>query len=132
MSVVFSTALLCDHIRQEVNGKLIAIGIYTSNVVFGAFPVVAQFQILALAKSSEGGSQRISVRVMLLGQENQRFEGELELLKAGEDWLSIPLQPIQFQVPGPLTIEQDDGNGEWREFFRINVERPTGPQIPNL
>lgn len=131
MSVVFSTALLCDQIRQEANGKLIAIGIYTSSIVFGSFPIVAQFQILALAKSSDAGSQKISVRVMVLGQENQRFEGELELLKAGEDWLPIPLQPIQFQVPGILTIEQDDGNGIWREFFRINVERPTGPQIHN-
>jgi len=124
MNIKFTAALLCDHIRQEMSGKYILIGIYSSSIVFGSLPNFAQFQLFARANLHESGDHMIRIRVNVGGIENQRFEAEVNVVEPSEDWLPIPLQPIQFQVPGPLSSEQLGDDGEWSEFLKINVTRP--------
>lgn len=130
MSVTFHYALLCDQVRQEVSGKYIAIGIYSGAVIFGAFPGIASFTLFSRYSADSLGSHSMAVRTLVDGVENQRFEGGVEITETTEDWAPLPIQPIQFQVPGVLSAEQQDDQGNWREFFRVNVRRPDPTASP--
>lgn len=124
MSITFTAAILCDLVRQEISKKYIAVGIYSSAVVFPSFPAIGTFQLLARMNSSEPGSHILKVRLLIADEENQRIEGEMEVERPGEDWLILPIQPVQFQVPGPMVAQYCDEKDEWKEFFRISVGRP--------
>ena len=124
MKVDINSAILCDLIRIENNGKFIAIGIYSSSVVFTSFPVIAQFSLLTQVRADSIGVQKIEFRVMVSGEENQRLIGDFEAAKVSDEWIPVQLQPIQFQVPAILSVEHLRANNTWAEFFRINVERP--------
>ena len=124
MAVIFNAAILCDDIRKEDNGKYIAIGIYSSNVVVGMFPVISRYCLLMRARMEGAHSETLKFRVLVDGAEVQRMEGFIEGTQPGEDWLPIVLQPIKLDVPAPLTLEQESSEGEWSEFFRISVIRP--------
>lgn len=124
MTVEFGTALLCDQIRQEMNGKYLVIGLYSSNVVFSAFPATGHFHLLSRAHLRQPGEHKISIRVNVGGVENHRFDAEFAVEQPSEDWIPIPLQPVQFQVPGLFSVDQLGPDGKWTEFFQINVIRP--------
>jgi hypothetical protein len=105
MTVEFTTAMLCDMVRQEMNGKFIAIGIYSSSVIFAGFPAIGQFQVFAKSRISQPGKHSLHVRTLVSGEEDQHVEAEMEVEKPSNEWLVLPLQPIQFKVPGPFTLE---------------------------
>jgi hypothetical protein len=126
MNVQFTGALLCDQVRQELNLKFIIIGVYSASVAFASFPSVSQFQLFAHSRMTALGKCMLSVRVMVDGVENHRLEAEVVVEQPGEDWVTLPLQPIQFLVPGVLSVEYADETGEWIEFFQIKVVRTSG------
>lgn len=123
MAIEVETALLCDQVRQEVNGKLIAIGIYSSSVVLGTFPAVAHFTVLARIRTDTPGTHTLNLRVKLGDEVQHEVEGQLEVRAAQADWLPIPLQPVQFMVPTSLSIEQQVQGGDWVKFLRTDVQR---------
>lgn len=125
MSAAITAALLCDQVRQENNGKYIVVGVYSSSIVVSLFPTLIHLQVFARADIDGPGQHKLQIKVLVGGVENQRVDGELEVPKASSDWLAVPLQPIQFHVPTTLSIEQMDDKGEWSEFFRISVDRPS-------
>lgn len=50
------SVLLCDDIRQEINGKEILIGVYTTAIIFGGFPASMprlMVRVSILPKSSD-------------------------------------------------------------------------------
>jgi hypothetical protein len=124
MTLSMTAGLLCEQIRLENNGKLFAIGIYSGSITVPAFPYVGMFQLLTQVQSDQTGLQSLRLRVCVLGIETQTAEGELEAVRTGKEWIPIGLQPIQFLVPGPMTIDYADATGAWVEFFRIMIERP--------
>lgn len=123
MAIKALYALACESIRQEANGKFIAIGIYSSSIVISSFPVVLSLQLFTKAIIDGTGKQDILFRVLVDGREDHQIGGELQAERAQEDWLPIPLQPINFQVPSVLSVEQKDESGSWEEFFNIRIER---------
>jgi hypothetical protein len=123
MTVHITTALLCDIIRREDSGKLIAIGIYSKSVGIPVMPAIATFNLLLKVETSESGTQRLAVRVLRNGVEYQTLEGDIHTSEPSSDWLPLQLQPIEFLVPGRLSFEQETTDGNWREFYRIDVVR---------
>lgn len=124
MSITINNGFLCDLVRQEANGKFIAVGIYSSAVIFASFPGTSGFTLLASYEADKPGAHKIVFRTLVGGEENQRLEGEIEVVTATPDLVPLPVQPIQFVVPTTLSFEYQDDEGNWHEFFQINVTRP--------
>lgn len=124
MAIKATGGLLCDLIRQENNGKYIAIGIYSSSIVVPFFPSILSFSLFTKLVGDSLGKHDILFRVMVGNDKNQEVSGDLTFENFKEDWIPIPLQPINFQVPSRLSVEQKMEDGSWNEFFSIDVARP--------
>src|SRR6185436_1737323 len=126
------TAVLCDDIRQERNGKYLLIGVYGGNLVVQSFPTDVVLSLWMLAHPKTTG--RTQVRVRVVGpQESTLVEGGLEFnlkdtTKAAI--LALPGMPLQVQTEGKLRFEMTArGQKEWTPIKTITVELllPTKP-----
>lgn len=127
MSVTLDYGLLCDFVRREDNGKLIIVGAYSSNVAIPTFPFVGQFNLVTHISMPEVGVNDVKLRVLIDAVENHRLEFNVEVVEVSKEWVPILLQPLQFVVPGTLSIDYSDDGQNWKEFFKINVVRqPSG------
>jgi len=75
----FEFGVICDHIRQETNGKFILIGVYTPDVQVQELPTTFAFSIFAKAssRSKEDFEAPFSIRVLRNGEEVSRRDGRL-------------------------------------------------------
>lgn len=133
MTITVDTALVCDQVRYEMNGKLFAIGIYSALILVPAFPAAVHLTALARIRADEAGQQAFPVRARLNDEVVFEAEGMVETAGPHEDWLPIPLPPLQIQGARVLSLDSKIGDEPWREFFRIRVEQgtvnaPFGPQ----
>lgn len=101
--ISFRFGLLCDDVRQESNGKLIAIGIYGSDMILPATPVDISPILLLLFDVAEERQYDITVQASLDGKPISKgrigFDG-----KAGKNNMaSIPV-PMHIAHPGQLVI----------------------------
>jgi hypothetical protein len=93
-------AVLCDEVRQEVNGKYILIGTYNGIVVVADFP--AQLQV--------------SWWIQIFPKETGKFDLDIQLIKDGKDtiikadlgyevhakdWAAMVLPKIPVPIHGP-------------------------------
>lgn len=122
------TGLLCDEVRREHNGKLIAIGIYGSRIFVAGFPALLNLSTLLNVVFESSGEQRFKVRVSVNGEMKTEIEIAVESAWGGSDWFPIPCGNIQFDRPSEIKLSADDGNGKWKAFLTIPIEiGPTSP-----
>lgn len=56
--------IVCDDVRREDNGKLIAVGIYASDIQVSRFPTAIQLRLLLGIRSYKSGSFMFNIRVL--------------------------------------------------------------------
>lgn len=124
MTTTFMDGLLCDGIRREDSGKLLIVGAYTNSVLFGEFPAVAQFSLLAKIGFDGPGTHEINLRVRLGDTEAHLIDGTIESAAEGQTWAPIPMAPLEVLGPTTLVVEQrrsvPDG---WYRVFEIPIDR---------
>jgi hypothetical protein len=120
------TAVLCDDIRQERNGKYLLIGVYGGNIIVRSFPTDLQLALWVLARPKTLG--RAQVRIRVIGpQQNTLVEGGLEFeLKdpARATIMALPGLPLQIQSVGELRFEMASSSDkdEWLPVKTVTVE----------
>ncbi len=119
------TAVLCDDIRQERNGKYLLIGVYGGNLAVRSFPTDVVLALWILARPKMAG--RTKVRMRVVGpQESTLVEGELEFNlrdTASATIMALPGMPLQVQNEGELRFEMaSDERNEWMPVKTIAVE----------
>jgi hypothetical protein len=115
---------MCDQIRQEVNGKLLLIGVYTSSVVFQNFPAAAEFSLFARCHFSKAGDYDFNVELEVGKSSRATVGGKITIEDASlEAWLPIYLPPIS--LPGATTITASylNDSDEKIRFFSIPVNQ---------
>lgn len=114
-------ALLCDDVRQEVNGKFIAVGIYSS-IIIDEYPTTVRFWLLIKIIADETGFHEIRFRIKIGGEVSYEWSIEMEVTAVGENLLPILLQPSQLLFPTKYSAEYFTGD-RWEQFFEISVGR---------
>ncbi|MEI4473592.1 DUF6941 family protein [Frigidibacter sp. MR17.24] len=127
MAVAFEAAILCDDIRQEVNGKQILIGAYTGNIIFSGFPAAGQFFVFAKTESLPVGQHSLSVRLRFANKDIGTVQGEVSIETQGGLWLPLNTPPISFPGEGELEAQYIDSEGKWITFLSIPIR---GGQVP--
>lgn len=126
----FEFGVICDHIRQERNGKFILIGVYTPDVQVEELPTTFAFSIFAKAtsRSKEDFEAPFSIRVLRNGEEVSRRDGRLNHHYRSEK----RKRNIYLALEGLLLLTEEEckadvefrlDEGEWRHVasFELTV-----------
>lgn len=116
--------LLCDQIRQENNGKLIAIGIYGGDILVTEFPSVIPVALLVRLKTKSEGPYRIEVRYLLDGALIAGFESQMTVSPGSEVMGSLPEFPLHIPHAGKMVVQARDVPGaDWQALASIPIKR---------
>lgn len=97
--------LVCDQVRQENNGKFIAIGLYTPDVVVAAIPAsLPSLAFLVAFDTDEPGNLTFSFQLSHLGNVLAGGSGGANVVRAGTVVLPLNLGTIQFMSAGVYTF----------------------------
>lgn len=126
----FLTAIVCDDLRREDNGKELLIGVYSGSILVGAFPqvLVLCFWVPLMIPASGKYEFEFRMRNTDGGLVNQTPAIEVESLHANMD-ASIGLGQIPFHIPraGNIILEGRYRRGGWEVIKSIAVDlRTTG------
>ncbi len=112
----YGYTIFCDDLRQEANGKLIYIGVYTADmIIYGAPPMLLPTFVAAITYRERPGESDapVKIKMFLPGHDDAAAELDLPVAPmrsaqfthetAGEDRMHSVLIPIR---ASPLTVSQ--------------------------
>ena len=97
-------AIICDDLRKEDNGKLIAIGIYTNDILLSNPEIQNAFSIWLKVEGLEEGNHKHDLVFSQNGEELIKFNGIF--YSDGNDVINAILHqvPFKFKSEGSLEI----------------------------
>ena len=122
-------AILCDDVRKEDNGKILLIGVYSSDILVRQFPFKKNL-CLWLHGPAERGEYKIQVRVSVTAEDNsearqevkQEIEVEFQPKENAEISISLLGVPLAIQEQGHVIIDvKHAGLDDWTELTRKEV-----------
>lgn len=121
MTISVNSAMVCDDIRTEDNGKIIAIGIYRSEIQLQRLPATMRLKILVGINIKDTGDFKVEFRVIVGGEVGHNIVGNLNANTLGQDWLVVPIEQITIQEPCELKISSRIGDGRWKSLCSTRV-----------
>ena len=115
-------AVICDDVRREDSGKLIAIGIYGGDIRVNAYPATLAFSILIFAECTKAGDVKISIRSKLNGAVTSERSGSMKIENAG----AVTVNSTGFAVPnidgdGVVSFDWRVNENEWEEVASMPI-----------
>lgn len=124
MTMRVISALLCDDVRQEKNGKYILIGAYTGEILYPRFPAAGQFSAMCCLEVGEPSEASIQFRFKVDDEIVGDITGEVGSDTPGRMWVALSLPPMSF--PGACIVSAEfrvNDTGEWEVFMSMPVRR---------
>lgn len=126
----FQHSVVCDDIRQEMNGKFLIIGMYTGAIIASDFPFRSQLAFGLWANAEPGARYRCEFEVFCDGETDFVSGIEVEIkVDAGETqvFLPIPRLPVKADKEGDLVLREAISGAE---VLRIRVTSSSGTSLP--
>lgn len=134
IKVIPKNALICDEIRQENNGKLIFIGVYTGDILASGFPLslrLTAWMTLDLVQD-EGGTVKLETRLTVRFDDSDledsthvsEFQHEAEdVSEKTTTTINIAAGADGLELLGPATLQIDarKAGGKWTKFLEKKV-----------
>ena len=117
-----NNGFLCDDVRRENNGKLIAIGIYGNRIFVGNFPCVLNLMAFVNVSVDTAGEQRFKTRLLVDDETRSEVEIASDTVWAGSDWYPVPVGPIGFEKPSTIHLQWKSEGGKWKSFASVPIE----------
>lgn len=123
------SALLCDEVRREDNGKFIAMGIYRASVQFLKVPANKGFTALVQIRDLEqAGNYSLGFKVLVGGKKVQEIAGTLSNTEPSIELLSIPINVIEFTGETDLKMYAKVDKQRWRAILEMPIRiKPSDP-----
>lgn len=118
------TAIVCDDLRREENGKEILIGVYSGDIVFPQLPSTMRVCVWIpwSGKTSAENPGKFQLRISDRNTSFIQSEFEIDTQgKAGAGSLAVGGIPLRFDGPTLLNIEIKRGSGKWKTIRQIKV-----------
>ena len=99
--------IMCDEVREEKNGKLMIIGMYTPDMSVPQIPFqVRTLTFFTVVESDVPGDFAFRMKLCHLetGKAIMEANGGIQIKRPGKCTLIAPLPSIQFQAVGPYTF----------------------------
>ena len=124
-SVRIDYGIVCDDIRQENNGKLFIIGVYSGDILLRDFPNTLNLAMLLHGQATADCSIAIEVRYRAEFAEEEPYEvkaqGEMQINNTeitNEFYAPLPRVPIQCRGPGKLLIAYRIDGKRWKPLLK--------------
>jgi hypothetical protein len=126
------SAILCDEIRREDNGKLFIIGCYTDGVVASQRPALLILHVLLLFDISVPGSHHLEYRISAPGAGGTGGVVTAENAAAGVCVAAVAPVPCFAEAESPICLEWRVDEGDWSEplSWRISFAPNAAIQPP--
>lgn len=122
-------AILCDEVRREDNGKLFALGIYSSVVEFFNFPAQKGFCFLAALDSGEAGEYALVFQMLVDGVVSGEGKGTIEVINPGLDLFPVPFPPINIPGPSVIKFRVKINRGRWTTLLEKPIRLRASPTV---
>lgn len=122
-------AILCDDIRQEQNGKLILIGVYSGDILLREFP--GKLNIALLLHGSISADCAVTLEIKYRGDfENAdpyevTAKGDIQAWQvegSGEFYVPVPGVPFEFRNTGYLAISCRVDDRKWKTVIKKKIK----------
>lgn len=133
------TAVVCDDIRREDNGKEILIGVYTTDLRLQGYPAQIPVSVWILLEGTLAKEHKFTVQIAVPGNPNAVFgQGTLESPGHVNGRSSIAIRGALLTIvgPGELTVKVALGNDKPKVVATLPIllgppTRPEAPLIPS-
>lgn len=122
MTIKAECAILCDDVRTESNGKILAIGIYKSAVQVDEFPCILSLVFLVGIDVLEAKKVLLEFKVSSNGQKIRHIKGDLEGSVLGRDWIPVATGHFAFESESEISLSSRIDNGRWKSLLKTRVE----------
>ncbi|MGF1619326.1 MAG: hypothetical protein ACFCUR_01785 [Rhodomicrobiaceae bacterium] len=115
--------ILCDDVRREDNGKLLAIGVYPKDIVFSKLPADFALTVWLETQQEELGEIPFNLRGHMGNADEVLFElrGTAKVAKVQPYAQFIVGFPMLIGSEGDLIIEFRQHDDDWEELRRMPV-----------
>ena len=126
LPVDIKSAILCDDIRREDNGKMLFIGVYVGEILVAEFPVALRLTWVLFGKHQKTASHDMEFRVSYDTHTEKpkslqaRTATDPALDDQAEVSLILPNAVLTFQEPTALTVSVKEGD-QWRDILTKKV-----------
>jgi hypothetical protein len=121
-SPTINSALFCDEVRREQNGKLFIIGMYGNRIFSAKFPATLRFWAALNVHFSAAGPQALKIRLNAGKSVLQEISIEVDVAWPGSDWLPVPFEAAVFEGPSEMSLSYEAKNGKWKKFYSMPIE----------
>lgn len=127
MAIDVKSAIICDDIRTEDNGKRLLIGVYTGDILFTEFPVAfAPSIMLEFVPFVQGGAMEFEMKLEApTGKKSRASPGSLEIANQTRAVLIVNFQPVDLLEPGPFRFLMRPKGGRWTEVLSKDIRLKT-------
>lgn len=132
MAVQFTTALICEDIRREENGKLSLSGVFGGEIVVDRLPAVLVLSFLVIANVAVAIDCEVDFRLRLDDVTLFEGKGKITPKAPGRSLLPIGRQLVKIAKPGILRFEERPAGSKWRLLLACPVRSAeiTSPEAP--
>jgi len=108
--------IICDNVRQEINGKQILIGVYASDIIVNSKNSILPLSIWVEYTPDKAGDDSVHFRILYNARPVAGVQVNMHVKEAGKiNGIATPAMPIQIHEPGQLAIEVSADGKQWME-----------------
>jgi len=129
--IVVQSALICEDIRFEINGKHILVGVYSSDIGVSQFPTRMSLCSWVQFYSKIAGDVQIGIRVITPKEIDvfnmtgtARFQQEETVAT-----ILIPNFDFEIQQEGDFLIQLKENDNEWRNILSLPILKRSSSEI---
>lgn len=130
--------VVCDDIRQEDNGKLMLIGVYSGDILVSLFPF-QRFVCLWFHGRAKKGVYEIETRIRIVSENEEsprtnekKFKADFSEVDASDIAISVIGVPLVVSGPSEIIIEMRYTEKKWLEFARKKIKLHSSSIAPEL
>jgi len=114
LGIEIKSALACDDIRFEQNGKALLVGVYIADIVLREFPASFVMSYWLSAKINSVGEHSWKFRLLLNDELKADGTASIDAVGTGEAGIPLGKIPLKIDEEGTLTLEcMNNETGTW-------------------
>jgi hypothetical protein len=127
-----AATVICDDVRQEVNGKQIIIGVYGNRIVVSSMPFGIPISIWMEFDAKKLGKNSFQVKISYSTGFETVIRVDLDIYEIGSIGIATPPILVSGAADGQLTVEVSNDGKKWKVIKRKAIQRGTITSLQSI
>lgn len=122
--VELNYSFYCDDVREEINGKMMYIGVYGDDIIIHQTPVSLSLFVVINVLTAKAGKVGMEFQNFVEGKLTSSSKGHLEVGEESEGKhavINLPLPVFDISEDSVLTTKFREDGGEWHTAATANI-----------